>query len=80
MSDTEREMVREIVASLGHVGEIMKVEHDTVELQVLRGVPGLTVWVAWETPDTYDGTFFTPEQWQKFKDQVDLAFKVDEGN
>lgn len=66
---------REILASLTPVGEIISVEHDTVQFQVMRGVPGLTVWVAWETPDTFDGTFFTTEQWQAFKDQVDAAFR-----
>lgn len=54
--------------------ELLSVEHDTVVFQVCQGVPGFTVWLAWETPDTYDGTFFTLDQWHTLRTLIDNAF------
>ena len=57
--------------------EIVTSERGEIEWQVAVGVPGHTVFIAWETPDTYDGSQFTREDWERLKAIVDKAF---EGN
>lgn len=52
-------------------------EYGDTAFQVADGVPGMTVWIAWETKDTDDGTFFTREQWEELRSEIDARFDPD---
>lgn len=54
--------------------KILYTEYGETQFQVADGVPGMTVWIAWETKDTYDGTFFTREQWEELRNEIDARF------